>query len=363
MNAPRLDKGSLHKLLAFGVERGVSDIHFEVGYPPHYRLHGELLGAIKVPPLSAQDTESIARMIMENRDEVDFNRQFGEIDVSYSLPGLGRFRASIFRQRGSVGVVLRLIPFNVRSFDELNLPPVLAEIADARRGMILVTGATGNGKSTTIAAMIRYINETRHAHIITVEDPIEFLFEPGKCMIIQREIGSDTDSFKDALTASLRQDPDVIMVGEVRDRETAATSLKAAETGHLVVSAIHTPDSISTIQRYVGMFESDRQEITRERLADSLQAVVSLRLLSGKDGRGRIPVVEILRVTRTIRECLRTGRLQEVPELMRKGRDLYNMQTFDQHLLDLVNNGLVSYEAAIYASSNPEEFERSLNIV
>jgi twitching motility protein PilT len=363
MNAPRLDKGSLHKLLAFGVERGVSDIHFEVGYPPHYRLHGELLGAIKVPPLSAQDTESIARMIMENRDEVDFNRQFGEIDVSYSLAGLGRFRASIFRQRGSVGVVLRLIPFNVRSFDELNLPPVLAEIGDARRGMILVTGATGNGKSTTIAAMIRYINETRHAHIITVEDPIEFLFEPGKCMIIQREIGSDTDSFKDALTASLRQDPDVIMVGEVRDRETAATSLKAAETGHLVVSAIHTPDSISTIQRYVGMFESDRQEITRERLADSLQAVVSLRLLSGKDGRGRIPVVEILRVTRTIRECLRTGRLQEVPELMRKGRDLYNMQTFDQHLLDLVNNGLVSYEAAIYASSNPEEFERSLNIV
>ena len=363
MNAPRLDKGSLHKLLAFGVERGVSDIHFEVGYPPHYRLHGELLGAIKVPPLSAQDTESIARLIMENRDEVDFNRQFGEIDVSYSLPGLGRFRASIFRQRGSVGVVLRLIPFNVRSFDELHLPPVLAEIADARRGMILVTGATGNGKSTTIAAMIRYINETRHAHIITVEDPIEFLFEPGKCMIIQREIGSDTDSFKDALTASLRQDPDVIMVGEVRDRETAATSLKAAETGHLVVSAIHTPDSISTIQRYVGMFESDRQEITRERLADSLQAVVSLRLLSGKDGRGRIPVVEILRVTRTIRECLRTGRLQEVPELMRKGRDLYNMQTFDQHLLDLVNNGLVSYEAAIYASSNPEEFERSLNIV
>ena len=363
MSETRLDKGALHKLLAFGVERGVSDIHFEVGYPPHYRLHGELLGAIKVPPLTATDTEAIAAMIMEKRDPINFDRLFGEIDVSYSLPGMGRFRASIFRQRGSVGVVLRLIPFDVRSFDQLNLPPVLSEIGDARRGLILVTGATGNGKSTTIAAMIRYINETRHAHVITIEDPIEFLFEPGKCMIIQREIGSDTETFRDALTAALRQDPDVIMVGEVRDKETADTCLKAAETGHLVVSAIHTPDAISTIQRFVGMFESDRQEINRERLADSLQAVISLRLLSGKDGRGRIPVIEILRVTRTIRECLRTGRLNEVPELMRKGRDLYNMQVFDQHLLDLVNAGLVSYEAAIYASSNPEEFERSLNIV
>ena len=359
-----MDQPTLHKLLAFGVERGVSDIHFEVGYPPHYRLNGELLGAIKVPPLTSADTEAIAKLILADRPgRVDFHRPFGEIDVSYSLPGRGRFRASIFRQRGSVGIVMRLIPFQVRSIEELGLPPVIAEIADARRGLILVTGATGNGKSTTIAGMIRYINDTRHAHVITVEDPIEFLFEPGRCMIIQREIGSDTDSFKDALVAAMRQDPDVIMVGEVRDPETASTCLKAAETGHLVISAIHTPDTVATIQRYVGMFGQDSQPMVRERLGDTLQAVVSLRLLSAKNGAGRVAAVEIMRVTRTIRECIRTGRLQDIPDQIRKGRDLYSMQLFDQHLLDLVNAGAISVEAAIYASSNPEEFERSLSVV
>jgi twitching motility protein PilT len=359
-----MDQTTFHKLLAFGIDRGVSDIHFEVGYPPHYRLHGELLGAIKVPPLTVSDTEGIARLILgDSSRPVDFNRQFGEIDVSYSLAGRGRFRASIFRQRGSVGIVMRLIPFEVQSLEELHLPPVLAEIADARRGMILVTGATGNGKTTSIAAMIRYINETRHAHIITIEDPIEFLFEPGKCMIIQREVGTDTESFKDAVTAALRQDPDVIMVGEIRDRETAATCLKAAETGHLVISAIHTPDTISTVQRYVGMFEADSQDMVRERLGDALQAVVSLRLLVGNEGRGRIPAVEIMRVTRSVRECIRTpGRLGDIADLIKKGRDLYSMQLFDQHLLDLVNAGLISMEAAIYASSNPDEFERSMRI-
>jgi len=358
-----MDLESLHKLLTFGVERGVSDIHFEVGYPPHYRLNGELLGAIKVPPLTAKDTEEIASLILNERSKIDFRTPFGELDVSYSMPGMGRFRASIFRQRSAVGVVMRLIPFEVKSFEELNLPPVVSEVADARRGMILITGATGNGKTTTISAMIRHINETRHAHIITIEDPIEHLFDPGKCMIIQREVGADTESFKDALTAALRQDPDVIVVGEIRERDTAATALKAAETGHVVVSAIHTPDSVSTIQRYVGMFDSDSQDVIRERLSDCLQAVISLRLISAKDGRKRIPAVEVLRVTRTIRECIRTNRLNEIPDLIRKGRDFYSMQLFDQHLLDLASTGVISMEAAIYASSNPEEFERSLNIM
>jgi twitching motility protein PilT len=359
-----MDKATLTKLLAFGIERGVSDIHFEVGYPPHYRLHGELLGAIKVPPLTGADTEAIARMILEERGQtVDFTRPFGEIDVSYALASRGRFRASIFRQRGTVGIVMRLIPVNVMTLENLNLPPVIAEIADTRRGLILVTGATGNGKTTSIAAMLRYINDTRHAHIITIEDPIEFLHEPGKCMIIQREVGSDTESFKDALIAAMRQDPDVIMVGEIRDRETAATCLKAAETGHLVISAIHTPDAVSTIQRYVGLFEPDAQDVIRERLGDCLQAVVSLRLLVAKEGRRRLPAVEILRVTRTIRECIRTGgRLADIPDMIKKGRDLYSMQLFDQHLLDLVNTGLISMETAIYASSNPEELERNLRI-
>jgi twitching motility protein PilT len=359
-----MDKATLTKLLAFGIDRGVSDIHFEVGYPPHYRLHGELLGAIKVAPLTAADTEAIARMILEERGTtVDFTRPFGEIDVSYALATRGRFRASIFRQRGTVGIVMRLIPVNVMTLESLNLPPVIAEIADTRRGLILVTGATGNGKTTSIAAMLRYINDTRHAHIITIEDPIEYLHEPGKCMIIQREVGADTESFKDALIAAMRQDPDVIMVGEIRDRETAATCLKAAETGHLVISAIHTPDAVSTIQRYVGLFENDAQDVIRERLGDCLQAVVSLRLLVAKEGRRRLPAVEILRVTRTIRECIRTsGRLSDIPDMIKKGRDLYSMQLFDQHLLDLVNTGLISMETAIYASSNPEELERNLRI-
>ena len=358
-----MDRAAFHKLLAFGIERGVSDIHFEVGYPPHYRLHGELLGAIKVPPLTAPDTEAIARMILEDRQQtVDFTRRFTEIDVSYSLAQRGRFRASIFRQRGSVGIVMRLIPIAVLSLDSLNLPPVLAEIVEARRGLILITGATGNGKTTTMAAMLRHINETRHAHIVTIEDPIEFIHEPQKCMIIQREVGSDTESFSDAMTAAMRQDPDVILVGEIRDRETAATCLKAAETGHLVMSAIHTPDAVATVQRYLGLFEAEAVDVVRDRLGDCLQAIISLRLLASKDGRRRIPAVEILRVTRTIRECLRAGRMSDIPELIRKGRDLYSMQLFDQHLIDLVNSGLVSMEAAIYASSNPEEFERALRV-
>ena len=357
-----MDLQSFHKLLAFGVDRGVSDIHFEVGYPPHYRLNGELLGAIKVPPMTPKDTETIAGMILENRTPIDLHKPFGEIDVSYAMAGMGRFRASIFRQRGCVGIVLRLIPFDVHTFEELNLPPVLAEIFDARRGMILITGATGNGKTTTIASVIRYINETRHAHVITIEDPIEYLFEPGKCMIIQREIGSDTKSYSEALTAALRQDPDVIMVGEIRDKSTASTCLKASETGHLVISAIHTPDTVSTIQRYVGMFDSEEQDIVRERLGDSLQAIVSLRLIPAKDGR-RLPVVEILRVTRSIRESIRLNKLNDIPEQIRKGRELYSMQLFDQHLLDLTNAGLVTMEAAIYASTNPEQFERSVTIV
>jgi twitching motility protein PilT len=358
-----MDRTAFHKLLAFGIERGVSDIHFEVGYPPHYRLHGELLGAIKVPPVTAPDTEAIARMILEDRNiTVDFTRRFSEIDVSYGLAQRGRFRASIFRQRGTVGIVMRLIPIQVLSLEQLNLPPVLSEIAEARRGLILVTGATGNGKTTTMAGLLRYINETRHAHIVTIEDPIEFIHEPQKCMIIQREVGSDTESFRDAMTAAMRQDPDVIMVGEVRDRETAATCLKAAETGHLVMSAIHTPDAVATVQRYLGLFESEAMDVMRERLGDCLQAIVSLRLLASKDGRRRIPAVEILRVTRTIRECLRAGRMSEIPELMRKGRDLYSMQLFDQHLIELVNSGVVSMETAIYASTNPEEFERSLRV-
>jgi twitching motility protein PilT len=356
-----MDRSAFHKLLAFGIERGASDIHFEVGYPPHYRLNGELLGAIKVSPLTAQDTESVARIILEDRNvALDFTRKFAELDVSYALAQRGRFRASIFRQRGAVGIVMRLIPIQVLTLEELHLPPAIAEIAGTRHGLVLVTGATGNGKTTTMAAMLRHINETRHAHVVTIEDPIEFIHEPQKCMIIQREIGSDTDSFHDAMDAALRQDPDVIVLGEIGDPQTAAIALKAAETGHLVVSAIHTPDAVSTIQRFVGMFEPAAQGMARERLGGALQAIISLRLLAGKDGKRRVPAVEILRATRAVRDSLRSGRLGDLPELMRKGREAHAMQLFDQHLQELVGRGLIAKETALHAAASPDDLAQAL---
>jgi len=358
-----MDRNAFHKLLAFGIERGVSDIHFEVGYPPHYRLHGELLGAIKVPPLAAHDTEAIARMILEDRGPaVDFARRFTELDVAYSLAQRGRFRASIFRQRGLVGVVMRLIPIQVPSLAQLALPAGVAELAEARRGLVVVTGATGSGTTTTLAAMVRHINETRHAHVVTIEDPIEFLHEPRKCMIIQREVGSDTESFPGAITTAMRQDPDVVVVGQIRDTQTAAACLQAAETGHLVLSALHTPDAVATVQHLLGGFAAEAMVAIRERLSACLAGIVSLRLVARKDGPGRVPAVEILRITGPIRDCLRAGRLSELPDLIRTGHASVTMQLFDQHLGELVNGGLISREAAIHASSNPEELARGLRL-
>jgi twitching motility protein PilT len=354
-----LDQEQLHKLLTFGIQRGVSDIHFAVGHRPHYRVKGDLLAA-KYAPMTPEDTVDIARVLLSSPDwdPVSLNR---ERDLSYSIPGVGRFRVHVFTQRGTVGIVIRVIPYEVRSFEALNLPSVLADIASSRRGLVLVTGATGMGKSTTIAAMLKHINETRHAHVVTIEDPIEFLFGHGKSIITQREIGSDTASFREALVAALRQDPDVIMVGEVREEETAETCLKAAETGHMVISAIHTQDVMRTIERFIGMFPGEQQETVRVRLADSLTAIISLRLLVNKSGIGQIPAAEVLRATRTVREYIRRGdRLADLPKVIEQGRDLYGMQTFDQHILDLYKAGQLKLEVGKSAASNPEEFERSI---
>lgn len=350
-----IDRGAFHRLLAFGIERGASDLHYEVGYPPHFRVHGELLAAVKAPPLTADDTESIARMILEDRDlTVDFSRRFPELDVSYALAQRGRFRATIFRQRGVVGIVMRLIPIQVRSIEELHLPPAVAGLAEARRGLVLVTGATGHGRTTTLAAMVRHINETRHAHVITIEDPIELLHEPRRCMIIQREIGADTGSFPEAMAAALRQDPDVIALGELEDPATASLAIEAAETGHLVLAAIHTADAVSTLRRLAAMFPPDAQPAVRARLADALHAIVSLRLLPGKDGK-RVPAVEILRATRPIREHVRSGNLDPVPELLRQGRAQHGTQVFDQHLQELARAGLIARDVALGAAANPDE--------
>lgn len=355
-----MDKEQLTKLLTFGIQRGVSDIHFAVGHRPHYRVKGELLAA-KYSPIMPEDTVDIVRILLED-EQWDPNNLMRERDFSYSIPGIGRFRVHVFSQRGSVGIVIRVIPYDVRGFEELNLPKVLADIASARRGLILVTGATGMGKSTTIAAMLKYINETRNAHVVTIEDPIEFLFSHGSCIITQREVGSDTLGFREALVAALRQDPDVIMVGEVREQETAETCLKAAETGHLVISAIHTTDVARTIERFIGMFPANIQESVRVRFADCLAAIISLRLLVNKSGLGLIPAVEILRATRTVREYIRRGdRLSELTTIVEQGRDLYGMQTFDQHLLELYRNGQLKLEVCKAAASNPEDFERAIN--
>ncbi|MBC7793875.1 MAG: PilT/PilU family type 4a pilus ATPase [Clostridia bacterium] len=348
-------------MLQFGVDRGISDLHFEVGHPPHLRLQGDLLPA-KYAALKTEDTESIAKILL-GTDYATFRETRIERDITYAIEGVSRFRATLFWQRGYVGCVMRVIPLTIRTFEQLNLPAGIADICVTRRGLILISGATGNGKSTTMAAMLQRINQTRRAHIITIEDPIEFLYPKEKALFIQREVGSDTQSYKDALRAALRQDPDVIMLGEIRDYETAEICLKGAETGHLVISAIHTPDAMKTVQRFVGLFPPEDHDAARVRLAESLKATVSLRLLPTSDGQSRVPAVEVMKVTRTIQECIRTPeKLSEIPHHITNGRDLYGMQTFDQHLIELFQQKRVAFDVAKMASTNPEEFQRSLTI-
>ena len=348
-----MDKEQLVKLLTYGIQRGVSDIHFAVGYRPHLRIKGELVPA-QHGQLTPEDNVDVARLLLDDPqwDPASITR---EQDFSYSIPGIGRFRVHIFTQRGSMGIVARVIPYDVRSIDALNLPKVLMDISSARRGLILVTGPTGMGKSTTIAAMIKHINETRAAHIVTIEDPIEFLYGKGKAIISQREVGSDTPTYHSGLVASMREDPDVIMLDAVQDPETAEICIKAAETGHLVISTMHTRDAVRTVDQFIGMFNIESQEMARVRLADTLGAILSLKLMPSKSGLGLIPAVEILRATRAAREHIRRGKdTRDLRIIMEKGMDLYNMQTFDQHLAELFLGGQVKLEVAKAQAHHPE---------
>jgi twitching motility protein PilT len=280
------------------------------------------------------------------------------------MPGIGRFRVNILRQRSSFMIVMRVIPFDVPSFESLKLPPVLGQVASAERGMILVTGVTGSGKSSTMAAIINHINQTQHKHILTLENPIEFLHRDIACSVTQREIGVDTDDFRMGLRAALRQDPDVVLIGEMRDSETIDTAMKAAETGHLLISTLHTPDAVTTVSRLVSMFPPEEQEIARLRLSEALQAVISQRLLPRADGKGRAAALEILIATAAVRDMIKdAGRVAELHDYIRESREQYGMQTFDQHLLDLVSDGIVAPEAALAAASNPAEFEVKLRTV
>jgi twitching motility protein PilT len=356
-----MDRDKLHRLLKLGFEKGASDIHFQVGYLPLYRFNGELI-ELKYKVLTAEDTAAIAEMLMEN-DSKRFAEGFNEVDLAYEIPSEGRFRVNISRERRCYNIVLRVIPLQIRGFEELNLPRVVCDIANLRRGLGLVTGPTGMGKSTTLAAMINYINKTRKTKIVTVEDPVEFVFRHDRSIITQREIGTDTEGFATALRAALRQDPDVIMVGEMRDVETVDTALKAAETGHLVLSSIHTSDVAKTIGRLLSFFPPEEQQNVRLRLADNLMAVISLRLLLNKKETSRIPAVEVMRTTRTIQECVKDPkRTHEIAEFIAKGRSDHGMQTFDQHLLDLYRANKISLQTARAAATNVADFETQLTL-
>ncbi len=355
-----MEREKLNRLLRLGIEKGASDIHFQVGNLPLYRFNGNLV-ELRYKVLTPQDTEEIASLLVEGDPRVE-DMNFNEFDLAFELPGEGRFRVNISRQRRFFNIVLRVIPLQIKSFEDLNLPGALRDIADLRRGYVLVTGATGMGKSTTLAAMIDQVNQRRKAKIITIEDPIEFVFTHDKSIITQREIGNDTASFPDALRAALRQDPDVIMVGEMRDLETVDTSLKAAETGHLVFSTIHTTDTTSTINRLVSFFPTEEQMNVRARLADNIRAIVSLRLLVSKKGTGRVPAAEVLRNTRSIQECIRDpSKTSELLDFIARGR-AEQMQTFDQHLLDLLKANKISVDTALSAASNPTDFQTKLSL-
>jgi len=354
------------KVLAKGVEIKASDVHLCVGSPWKYRLHGHIT-PINIKPLEMSECEAIVRHILLatrviDEDNIDQAlKKLKDLDCAYSIPGVSRFRVNICRQRGSFSVVLRVVPFNVPTIDSLGLPKVIEDIAMEERGMILVTGVTGSGKSTTLASMIHKINERKPTKIVTIEDPIEYLHREIKSSIIQREVGPDTEDFGIALRGALRQDPDVILVGEMRDTQTIETALKAAETGHLVMSTLHTMDAPKTIQRIISAFELSEQQAIRMRLAEALRAVISQRLLRKKDNAGRVAVLEVMRNTLTIKDCIenpeKTG---SIKDYMATGKDQYGMQTFDMHLMDLFNQGVIDIETAKAAATSAADFERNV---
>jgi twitching motility protein PilT len=341
------------------VERGGSDLHVKVGVPPTIRLHGELTPLEGFGPLTPEETERAFLEIAEARSKAEFD-EAGEADFSYSIPGVSRYRVNTFKQRGSTSIVCRAIPFEIRSVDQLGLPPVVTRLAEEQRGIVLVTGTTGSGKSTTLAAMIDHINRTRTHHIMTLEDPIEYLHEDKGSIVNQREVGSDTESFARAMRRVLRQDPDVILIGEMRDEETVRTALSAAETGHLVLSTVHTLDATETINRIVDFFPPHLQHQARVMLAATLRGAIAQRLVPDITGEGRVPASEVMVVTGRVQDLImnpeETGKITEV---ISEG-EYYGMRTFDQSLLGYVMEGRISEQVAYDYASNPHDFKLML---
>jgi len=346
----------LNEILQVALKAGASDIHLKAGLPPMFRVDGSLVplkDARRLPP------EEIGRMALGIMN--DFQRekykQTNEVDLAYGVPGLGRFRVNVFQQRGTIGVVLRVIPFKIMTIEQLMLPKVLEKIAGEQRGLVLVTGTTGSGKSTTLAAMIDHINANETCHIMTIEDPIEFLIRDKRSIVNQREVGVDTMSFGQALKSALRQDPDVILVGEMRDLETIETALTAAETGHLVMSTLHTLDATETINRIISAFPPYQQKQVRLQLGTVLRAVISQRLVPKADGKGRVPAIEVLLATSRVRELIEDkDRTKEIPDAISQGHVSYGMQTFDQSLMSLLKQGSITYEEALRQATNADDF-------
>jgi twitching motility protein PilT len=355
-------------ILKYMVDRKASDLHVSVGGGFRIRIKGSLDPVPDSGAVSPTDVAAIAANLLiagrkcSRENMAAFLENLTDYDLSYDVPALGRYRVNIASQRRSLALVLRYIPNKLPTYESLGLPRVLADIALSERGLILLTGVTGSGKSSTMAAMINHVNGMKHAKVVTIEDPIEFLYRDNKCSITQRECGSDTESFAKALRAALRQDPDIVLVGEMRDKETIDIAIKAAETGHLVLSTLHTADAPKTISRILSVFEPSEQMSVRLRLAETLQAVISQRLLRRADNTGRVVACEIMRTTKSIQECIADPQKTDaMKEYIEKGRELYGMQTFDQHLTELYLAKIIDLETAKAAATSPSDFERNLH--
>jgi twitching motility protein PilT len=347
----------VNDLLKLAVEAGASDLHLKVGSYPMMRVRGNLIPASEDARLTHEDTVSMAAAVMSTQQRQKFKDSL-EIDLAYSVPGLGRFRCNVFQQRGTIGLVLRVIPIGVKTVEDLGLPQVLKTIAGEERGLVLVTGTTGSGKSTTLAALVDHVNQTRCSHVVTVEDPIEFLHRDNRSIVNQREVSVDTRSFAHALRSALRQDPDVILVGEMRDYETIETALHASETGHLVFSTLHTLDATETINRIIAVFAPHQQKQVRIQLAAVLKAVISQRLIPRADGKGRAAACEVMITTPFIRDCIiDKEKTHLIHSAIAAGTSQYGMQTFDQAILALHEQKLVTYDEALRWATNKDEFK------
>jgi len=346
----------LNEILLEALTKGASDVHIKIGQPPIVRIDGQLRPMEGPRPFNYNEVNQMALGIMNEWQKERFLRE-KEVDMGYEIHGLGRFRVNIFQQRGKIRVALRIVPYQIKGIQELNLPNVIEKIAMENRGLILVTGTTGSGKSTTLASMIDIINSRRTCHIITIEDPIEFVHDDKKAIVDQREVGSDTGTFANALRSSLRQDPDVVLIGEMRDFETIETALTAAETGHLVMSTLHTIDAKETVTRVISTFPPYHQRQVRMQLAGVIKGIVSQRLVPKADGVGRVPAVEILVSTARVRECvIEKEKTAELQDAIAKGYTSYGMQTFDQSLMSLLKRNLITYDEALRQSTSPDDF-------